>query len=128
MAIREQEMKDMQEYVLSNLEQTIDAIASLYHYDYTLEEFHVYRNTKDIINGMFYKPYELAQAISNGEYTTDHPYFYFKDNKLYSVTEQEYTKKLRENIKDITVTLMTHELSCLFYTKEATLLQKYTRP
>lgn len=128
MTIKEQDFKDMQEYVLSNLDITIDAIDSLYHYDRTLEELnvHVYRNTKDIINGMFYKPYELAQAISNGKYTTDHPYFYFKDNTMYSVTEPEYTKKIRENIEVITKTFMTHELTCLYFTKEATLLQKYT--
>lgn len=128
MGIKEQELNDMKEYLLSNLDLTIDSISHIYHYDYSLEEFHVYRNTEDVIDGIFCKPHELAQAISKGEYTTDHPYFYFKDNTLYSVTEQEYIKKLKENITDIVLTLMTHEVTCLYFTREATLLQKYSRP
>lgn len=128
MSTRKQEFNDMKEYVLSNLELTIDTIDSLYHYDRTLEEFHVYRNIQDTVNAMFNKPYELAQAISKGVYNIDHPYFYLEDNKIHSVTKQEYIDTIRENITNITQTFMTHELTCLYFTKDVTLLQKYTRP
>ncbi|AHJ87615.1 hypothetical protein Bp8pC_185 [Bacillus phage Bp8p-C] len=98
----------IERYLLSNLEETMDYIDVVYHYDYSLQDVQAYRNTNEIIDGLFATPSEALNATKSGKYDRHLPYFFFNGNQIWSTSARNQELAIQNNITDIALTLVSY--------------------
>ncbi|WNO29753.1 hypothetical protein [Bacillus phage SDFMU_Pbc] len=105
---RDKTLSAIEKYLLRNLEETMDYIDTVYHYDGSLQDVQAYRNTEEVIDELFNKPSEVIKAIRDEEFKPDLPYFYFEGNKLCSTSARNQELTIQNNITEIALTLVEY--------------------
>lgn len=98
----------IERYLLSNLEETMDYIDVVYHYNHSLQDVQAFRNTNEVIDELFAKPSEALNATKSGNYNRGLPYFFFNGNQICSTSARNQELAIHNNITDIALTLVSY--------------------
>lgn len=100
--------QDIERYLLNNLEETLDHIDTVYHYNHSLQDVQAYRNNAEVIDELFDKPSEVLKATQSGYYQAHLPYFYFNGMQLCSTSARNQELAIENHITDIALTLVSY--------------------
>ena len=100
-------MKELQSYLLSNLEELKMLVAEINAYNGSLDSLEVYANEEYTINELFSSPYDVLRSCYYGYYNFNDSLLRFDGyGNIESLSEHEYELDIQDSIEDIICELL----------------------